>query len=177
MAKEALSTATAQAAEKAASSVRSLAQKSFRLSMDIKLKAPLIIIPQSSISHNALVMDLGLIRVENSFSLLPIHGCPLPAVIDNMYIQLTQLKLSRSVPVLKDCTALCSHQKKFTPGVQFKHIFGDRLGFDVFFIFPHLRFSPIFQDMCGPDIRSTHRAAGTSKSTPENQEEPVRFLV
>lgn len=96
-AKEALSAATAQAAEKAASSVRDFAQKSFRLSMDIKLKAPLIIIPQSSTSHNALVMDLGLIRVGNSFSLLPVDGCPLPAVIDNMDVQLTQLKLSRSV--------------------------------------------------------------------------------
>lgn len=97
MAKAALSAATAQAAEKAASSVRDFAQKSFRLSMDIKLKAPLIIIPQSSTSHDALVMDLGLITVGNSFSLLPVDGCPLPAVIDNMDVQLTQLKLSRSV--------------------------------------------------------------------------------
>ncbi|KAM6950364.1 intermembrane lipid transfer protein VPS13C [Lycodopsis pacificus] len=96
-AKEALSAATAQAAEKAASSVRDFAQKSFRLSMDIKLKAPLIIIPQSSTSQNALVMDLGLITVGNSFSLLPVDGCPLPAVIDNMEVELTQLKLSRSV--------------------------------------------------------------------------------
>ncbi|XP_056226494.1 intermembrane lipid transfer protein VPS13C isoform X5 [Seriola aureovittata] len=95
-AKEALSAATAQAAEKAASSVRDFAQKSFRLSMDIKLKAPLIIIPQSSTSHDALVMDLGLIMVGNSFSLLPVDGCPLPAVIDNMDVQLTQLKLSRT---------------------------------------------------------------------------------
>ncbi|XP_039984071.1 vacuolar protein sorting-associated protein 13C [Xiphias gladius] len=95
-AKEALSAATAQAAEKAASSVRDLAQKSFRLSMEIKLKAPLIIIPQSSTSHDALVMDLGLITVINSFSLLPVNGCPLPAVIDNMDVQLTQLKLSRT---------------------------------------------------------------------------------
>ncbi|XP_070692075.1 intermembrane lipid transfer protein VPS13C [Pempheris klunzingeri] len=95
-AKEALSAATAQAAEKAASSVRDFAQKSFRLSMDIKLKAPLIIIPQSSTSHNALVMDLGLITVGNTFSLLPVDGCPLPAVIDNMDVQLTHLKLSRS---------------------------------------------------------------------------------
>uniref|UniRef100_UPI003AAD81DF intermembrane lipid transfer protein VPS13C n=1 Tax=Centroberyx gerrardi TaxID=166262 RepID=UPI003AAD81DF len=94
-AKEALSAATAQAAEKAASSVRDFAQKSFRLSMDIKLKAPLIIIPQSSVSHNALEADLGLITVGNSFSLLPVDGCPLPAVIDNMDVQLTQLKLSR----------------------------------------------------------------------------------
>ncbi|KAK2854371.1 hypothetical protein Q5P01_007032 [Channa striata] len=96
MAKEAVSTATAQAAEKAASSVRDFAQKSFRLSVDVKLKAPLIIIPQSSTSHNAMVMDLGLITVGNNFSLLPVDGCPLPAVIDNMDIQLTQLKLSRT---------------------------------------------------------------------------------
>lgn len=97
MAREALSAATAQAAEKAASSVRDFAQKSFRLSMDINLKAPLIIVPQSSVSRNALVMDLGLIKVGNSFSLLPIDGCPLPAIIDNLDIQLSQLKLSRLV--------------------------------------------------------------------------------
>ncbi|XP_023807842.1 vacuolar protein sorting-associated protein 13C isoform X3 [Oryzias latipes] len=95
-AKDTLSNATAQAAEKAASSVRDFAQKSFRLSMDIRLKAPLIIIPQSSTSHNALVVDLGLITVANSFSLLPIEGCPLPAVIDNMDVHLGDLKLSRS---------------------------------------------------------------------------------
>ncbi|XP_051920113.1 intermembrane lipid transfer protein VPS13C isoform X3 [Hippocampus zosterae] len=95
-AKAAVSAATAQAAERAASGVRDLAQKSFRLSTDIKLKAPLIVIPQSSASYRALVMDLGLITVSNSFDLLPIDGCPLPAVIDNMDVQLTQLKLSRN---------------------------------------------------------------------------------
>lgn len=94
-AKEALSAATAQAAEKAASSVRGLAQKSFRLSMDIKLKAPLIIVPQSSTSHNAVVVDLGLITVGNSFSLLPAEGFSLPAVVEKMEVKLTQLKLSR----------------------------------------------------------------------------------
>ena len=94
-AKEALSAATAQAAEKAASSVRDFAQKSFRLSMDINLKAPLIIIPQSSTSHDALVMDLGLITVGNSFSLLPAEGFSLPAVVEKMDMKLTQLKLSR----------------------------------------------------------------------------------
>ncbi|MEQ2274133.1 hypothetical protein XENORESO_014580 [Xenotaenia resolanae] len=94
--KEALSTVTAQAAEKAASSVRDLAQKSFRLSMDVRVKAPLIIIPQSSTSHHALVMDLGLITVGNSFSLLSVKDCPLPAVIDNMEVLLSELKLSRT---------------------------------------------------------------------------------
>ncbi|XP_049911811.1 intermembrane lipid transfer protein VPS13C-like, partial [Epinephelus moara] len=95
-AKEALSAATAQAAEKAASSVRGFAQKSFRLSMDIKLKAPLIIVPQSSTSENAVMVDLGLITVGNSFSLLPAEGFSLPAVMEKMDVRLTQLKLSRT---------------------------------------------------------------------------------
>ncbi|XP_042172898.1 vacuolar protein sorting-associated protein 13C-like [Oncorhynchus tshawytscha] len=95
-AKEAVSVATAQAAEKAASSVRDFAQKSFRLSMDIKLKAPLIVIPQSSTSRNAFVVDLGLITVGNSFSLMSAEGFSLPAVLDTMDVKLTQLKLSRT---------------------------------------------------------------------------------
>lgn len=95
MAKEALTTATAQAAEKAASSVRDFAQKSFRLSMDIRMKAPLIIIPQSSTSNNALVIDLGLITVGNSFSLQSAEGFSLPAVLEKMDVKLTQLKLCR----------------------------------------------------------------------------------
>ncbi|XP_039076242.1 vacuolar protein sorting-associated protein 13C isoform X3 [Hyaena hyaena] len=96
-AKEALSSATAQAAERAASSMKDLAQKSFRLLMDINLKAPVIIIPQSSVSPNAVIADLGLIRVENKFSLVPMEQDSLPPVIDKMNIQLTQLKLSRTI--------------------------------------------------------------------------------
>ncbi|TSM20261.1 Vacuolar protein sorting-associated protein 13C [Bagarius yarrelli] len=95
MAQEALSVATAQAAEKAVSSVRDFAQKSFRISLDIRLKAPIIVVPQSSMSHNAVEVDLGLITVRNSFSLLSVESCPLPAVIDNIDLELTQLKLSR----------------------------------------------------------------------------------
>ncbi|XP_049573506.1 intermembrane lipid transfer protein VPS13C isoform X3 [Syngnathus scovelli] len=95
-AKAAVSAATAQAAERAASGVRDLAQKSFRLSADIRLKAPLVVVPQSSASYQALLMDLGLITVSNSFALLPVDGCPLPAVIDNVHVELTQLKLSRN---------------------------------------------------------------------------------
>ncbi|XP_049761829.1 intermembrane lipid transfer protein VPS13C isoform X1 [Elephas maximus indicus] len=96
-AKEALSAATAQAAEKAATSVKDLAQRSFRISISVDLKAPVIIIPQSSISTNAVVVDLGLIRVQNQFSLISGEDCLHPPVIDRMNVQLTQLKLSRTV--------------------------------------------------------------------------------
>uniref|UniRef100_A0A8C4VEJ6 Vacuolar protein sorting 13 homolog C n=1 Tax=Falco tinnunculus TaxID=100819 RepID=A0A8C4VEJ6_FALTI len=95
-AKEALSAATVQAAEKAATSVKDLAQRSFRLSMDINLKAPVIVIPQSSVSPNAIVIDLGLIKVQNQFSLVSPEGSSLPPVIDKMDVQLTKLKLSRT---------------------------------------------------------------------------------
>nr|XP_020640413.1 vacuolar protein sorting-associated protein 13C isoform X1 [Pogona vitticeps] len=94
---EALSAATVEAAEKAATSMRDLAQRSFRLSMDIHLKAPVILIPQSSVSSNAIVIDLGLIRVQNKFSLVLEKDCPLPPVMDKMDVQLTQLKLSRTI--------------------------------------------------------------------------------
>ncbi|XP_069901006.1 intermembrane lipid transfer protein VPS13C isoform X2 [Globicephala melas] len=96
-AKEALSTATVQAAERAASSMKDLAEKSFRLLMDINLKAPVIIIPQSSVSPNAVIADLGLIKVENQFSVVSVEQYSLPPVIDKMNIQLTQLKLSRTI--------------------------------------------------------------------------------
>ena len=118
-AKEALSAATAQAAEKAVSSVRDFAQKSFRLSMDIKLKAPLIIIPQSSTSQNAVVVDLGLIKVENSFSLLPVEGFSLPVVVEKMDVKLTQLKLSRWVNQTHTHTFLKTHQRELTSEVTF----------------------------------------------------------
>ncbi|KAG9489635.1 hypothetical protein GDO78_005537 [Eleutherodactylus coqui] len=96
-AKEAVSTATVQAAEKAAYSMKDFAQKAFRLSMDINLKAPVIYIPQSSVSTNVIIADLGLIRVQNKFSLVPEVNSPLPPVVDKMDIQLTELKLSRTI--------------------------------------------------------------------------------
>ncbi|KAM9764616.1 LOW QUALITY PROTEIN: intermembrane lipid transfer protein VPS13C [Menidia menidia] len=100
-AKAALSSATATAAEKAASGVRQLAQtasgeRSFRLALEVRLKAPLVVVPQSSSSPTALLVDLGLITVGNRFCLLPVDGRPLPAVIDQMEVQLTDLKLSRT---------------------------------------------------------------------------------
>ncbi|XP_005316696.2 intermembrane lipid transfer protein VPS13C isoform X3 [Ictidomys tridecemlineatus] len=136
-AKEALSTATVQAAERAASSMKDLAQKSFRLLMDINLKAPVIIIPQSSVSPNAIIADLGLIRIENKFSLVPMEHYSLPPIVDTMIVQLTQLKLSRTIlqsglppydiEILKPVNMLLSVQRNLSatwyvqiPGMEIK---------------------------------------------------------
>lgn len=103
-----MSTATVQAAERAASSVKDLAQKSFRLLMDIDLKAPVITIPQSSVSPNVVIADLGLIRVENKFSLVSVEQLSLPPVADKMSVQLTQLKLSRYMRVVELFVHFCA---------------------------------------------------------------------
>ncbi|KAM5126213.1 intermembrane lipid transfer protein VPS13C-like, partial [Mantella aurantiaca] len=95
-AKEQVSAATAQAAHRAATSVKDLAERSFRLLMDIHLKAPVIVIPQSSLSSNALVADLGLIRIQNQFRLISSNQ-ELAPVIDCMTVSLTEFKLSRTV--------------------------------------------------------------------------------
>lgn len=75
--------------------MKDFAQRSFRVSINIDLKAPVIVIPQSSISTSAVVVDLGLIRVQNQFSLVSGENYADPPVIDRMDVQLTELKLSR----------------------------------------------------------------------------------
>ncbi|CAH2294187.1 vacuolar sorting-associated 13A isoform X1 [Pelobates cultripes] len=97
-AKEALAEATVHAAEKAATGVKELAQHSYRMSLDIKFKAPVVIVPQSSTSSNLLVADLGLITVKNQFFIVtPKTRCSLPPVIDAMTVKLSELKLYRAV--------------------------------------------------------------------------------
>ncbi|XP_050185629.1 intermembrane lipid transfer protein VPS13A isoform X1 [Myiozetetes cayanensis] len=93
-AKEALTEATVQAAEKAATGVK---ERSSRLALDINIKAPLVIIPQSAMSENVLVADLGLITVKNQFFIAKTRvWYNLPPVIDSITVKLSELKLYRS---------------------------------------------------------------------------------
>ncbi|NXA14439.1 VP13A protein, partial [Sapayoa aenigma] len=93
-AKEALTEATVQVAEKAATGVK---ERSTRLALDINIKAPVVIVPQSAMSANVLVADLGLITVKNKFFIAKTKTrYNLPPVIDSMTVKLSELKLYRS---------------------------------------------------------------------------------
>uniref|UniRef100_A0A8C3VGZ2 Vacuolar protein sorting 13 homolog A n=1 Tax=Catharus ustulatus TaxID=91951 RepID=A0A8C3VGZ2_CATUS len=95
-AKEALTEATVRTAEKAATGVKGLAERSSRLALDINIKAPVVIIPQSAMSANVLVADLGLITVKNQFFIAKTKTrCSVPPVIDSMTVKLSELKLYR----------------------------------------------------------------------------------
>ncbi|XP_072137655.1 intermembrane lipid transfer protein VPS13A isoform X1 [Mobula birostris] len=95
-AREAVTEATAQAA----SGVKDLAERSTRMSLDIQINAPVVVVPQSPISENVVVADFGVIIIQNNFSMIKQKAQNnLPPVIDSMKIWLRELKLYRTMYV------------------------------------------------------------------------------
>lgn len=87
---------TVQAAEKAATGVMELAERSTRISLDVDFKAPLVFLPQSSSSTNVTVADLGMVTVKNCFALVDSQThVKIPPIIDTMTVGLSDLKMYR----------------------------------------------------------------------------------
>ncbi|XP_023200047.1 vacuolar protein sorting-associated protein 13A isoform X2 [Xiphophorus maculatus] len=96
-AKEALAEVTVQAAEKAASGVKELAERSTRIALDVHFNAPVIFLPQSSSSSNVIVADLGFLSIKNRFIKQPFKSdATIPPVVDKMIMKLTDLKMYRT---------------------------------------------------------------------------------
>ncbi|XP_054438980.1 intermembrane lipid transfer protein VPS13A isoform X2 [Pteronotus mesoamericanus] len=93
--KEALAEATVQAAGMAATGVKELAQRSSRLALDVNIKAPVVVIPQSPVSENVFVADFGLITMTNTFHMIKGQSNP-PPIIDLITIKLSEMRLYRS---------------------------------------------------------------------------------
>jgi vacuolar protein sorting-associated protein 13A/C len=85
------------AAEYSKDVAQKLQERAPRVSLDVKMKAPVIIIPQNSRSYNALVADFGSLSVSNSFSKAGESENKIPYVLDKMVVELTSLKTSRLV--------------------------------------------------------------------------------
>jgi len=103
-AKVKLREASAAVADGAVLAAQQLSTRAFRVSLDIHLKAPIIIIPRSSMSRHVLVVDLGRLTVSNCFKTVDNDedaktSDGLPAVIDHMTVGLTDMKLSTYVPL------------------------------------------------------------------------------
>ncbi|ERE78409.1 vacuolar protein sorting-associated protein 13A [Cricetulus griseus] len=94
--KNALAEATAQAAGMAADGVMELARRSSRFALDVNIKAPVVVIPQSPLSHNVFVADFGLITMKNTFVTITETQSNLPPVIDLITIKLSEMRLYRS---------------------------------------------------------------------------------
>lgn len=104
-AKVKLRKASAAVADGAVMAAQQLSTKTFRMSLDIRLKAPVIFVPRSSVSRHVLVIDLGRLTVSNCFKMVDNEeeartSEGLPAVVDHMSVDLTDMKLSAYVPSL-----------------------------------------------------------------------------
>uniref|UniRef100_A0A8C9R8L2 Vacuolar protein sorting 13 homolog A n=1 Tax=Scleropages formosus TaxID=113540 RepID=A0A8C9R8L2_SCLFO len=101
-AKEALAEVTVQAAEKAATGVMELAERSTRISLDVDIKAPVVFVPQSSTSRNVIVADFGLVTVKNHFYMVSSKTHKkIPPVIDVITVGLSDLKMYSEIQLLQ----------------------------------------------------------------------------
>ena len=109
-AKTAVIEAGKAAKNKAVETASDLSRHSSRVRLNIILKAPTIVIPVGSNSELALLVDLGELRVFNSFKLLNDDGRSHKNAIitDNMTVKLSNLNLSKSL--IKDGTEI-KHQR------------------------------------------------------------------
>lgn len=85
-------------AEFSKDAVNKLQERAPRVGLNIKMDAPLIVIPTSSKSYEVLLADFGELKIENGFHLTgKVSSSGVPAVLDRMVIQLKELKLTRQV--------------------------------------------------------------------------------
>ncbi|XP_055434341.1 intermembrane lipid transfer protein VPS13A isoform X3 [Bubalus kerabau] len=94
--KQALAEATVQAAGMAATGVKELAQRSSRMALDVHIKAPVVVIPQSPVSENVFVADFGLITMKNTFHVITKSPTNPPPIIDLITIKLSEMRLYRT---------------------------------------------------------------------------------
>lgn len=96
-AQERIKEASKAAAEAAKQNVVAAYEQATRIKMNIKIKAPIILVPVHSQSLEAIVIDLGNLKITNLINNLNVKGDHGPAVIDEMKIELSDVKLSKVV--------------------------------------------------------------------------------
>lgn len=94
-AQERIKEASKAAAEAAKQNVVAAYEQATRIKMDIKIKAPIILVPVHSQSFEAIVIDLGNLKMTNLINNLNVKNDHGPAVIDEMKIELSDVKLSK----------------------------------------------------------------------------------
>lgn len=87
--------ASRAAAEAAKQNVVAAYEQATRIKLNIKIKAPIILVPVHSKSLEAIVIDLGNLKITNQINNLDVKGNHGPAFIDEMKVELSDVKLSK----------------------------------------------------------------------------------
>lgn len=97
-AKEALIEASSAAAEAAKQNVQRAYVQATRILLDIEFQAPYIIVPQTSTSTEALIIDLGHLTMKNRFELRSARNeIGTPAIMDAIGLNLEELRIYLAV--------------------------------------------------------------------------------
>lgn len=97
-AKDRVAAASVAAAEVAKHSMEEVYEKSTRILLNIVIEAPVIMTPRNSTSDNTIVADLGILKIQNSFSLgTKRNELGMPAISEKMVLELQNLQLFRYV--------------------------------------------------------------------------------
>lgn len=95
-ASEAIVFAGAKAADAAKQNVLDV-NKVTKVSLNVKVKAPIIIIPIDSQSNDAIVIDMGLLKANNVIKSTLCNECNNVVVIDEINLDLNDMKITRAL--------------------------------------------------------------------------------
>jgi len=97
-AKEALIEASSAAASAARQNVERVYVQATRILLGIEIQAPYIIVPQTSNSTDALILDLGHLTMKNRFDLRNVRNeIGSPAIVDSISLSLQELRIHLAV--------------------------------------------------------------------------------
>lgn len=87
-AQQAIIEASSQAADAARANVQTAYQNLTKLSLKVRLAAPIILVPENSASRRAVLVDLGRMTLNNKFVDLPVAV----SILFNIYLLLCKSK-------------------------------------------------------------------------------------
>lgn len=95
-AQQTIKDASLAAAEAAKQNVVAAYEQATRMKINIKIKAPIVIVPVDSNSLEGIAIDLGNLNIENRITNIEVADNDYsPAVIDAMKLELSNVKLSK----------------------------------------------------------------------------------
>ncbi|XP_067630378.1 intermembrane lipid transfer protein Vps13 [Eurosta solidaginis] len=100
-AQAALAEASAAAADVAKQNALEAYENASRMKLDIKVKAPVIIVPMDSQSLNSIVLDLGFLSLSNVTNEVDVPRDSRRAVLDEIKLELKNLRLAKAAILLE----------------------------------------------------------------------------
>ncbi|KAI8424304.1 hypothetical protein MSG28_002854 [Choristoneura fumiferana] len=113
-AQQAIIEASSQAVDAARANVQNVYENSTKLSLKVRLAAPIIVVPENSKSKNALLVDLGRMNLNNKFVDLRVPEMTNKVTVDELTLELEDMKVS-SVILAANLMEIVTERKLLRP--------------------------------------------------------------